>query len=84
MELDVAFVGGPRTREPGLLPVCEVFLAGAQDVPDPIERIVLAATVAVDLLLHPATDVVDDVECVENGAGVLERVCPELCVTGLA
>ena len=36
-----------------------VLGAGAQDVPDPVQRVVLAAPVAVDLLLDPAPDVDD-------------------------
>jgi len=43
----------------GLLPVGEVFLAGAQDVADPIQRVGLAASVAVDLLLDAAADLID-------------------------
>ena len=42
-----------------MLSVGEVLDAGAQDVADPVERIVFAAAVAVDVLLDPATDLVD-------------------------
>ena len=43
-----------------MLALGEVLPASAQDVPDPIERVVTAAAVAVDLLLDPTPDVVDD------------------------
>ena len=59
----------------------EVLPASAQDVPDPIERVVTAAAVAVDLLLDPTPDVVDDlggelddVEGVQDRAGVFKLV----------
>jgi hypothetical protein len=42
-----------------VLSVGEVLDAGAQDVADPVERIVFAAAVAVDVLLDPAADLVD-------------------------
>jgi hypothetical protein len=64
-----------------VLAVGQVLLAGAQDVPDPVQRVALAATVAVDVLLDPAADFVhdaggefDDVEGVQHGAGVLQLV----------
>ena len=57
---DVALVGGPRRVQPRSLPVGEVLFAGAQDVADPVQRVVLAAAVAVDVLLDPATNLVDD------------------------
>jgi hypothetical protein len=41
------------------LAVGEVLFAGPQDVPDPVQRVVLAAAVAVDLLLDSAPHVVD-------------------------
>ena len=56
---DVSFVGGERRLEAGRLPVGEVFLPGAQQVADPVERVVFAASVAVDVLLDPAADLVD-------------------------
>jgi len=43
VDLVVAVVGGDRGGEPGLLAVGEVFDAGAQDVADPVQRIVTAA-----------------------------------------
>jgi len=77
----VVVVGGERGLEQCLLPVGEVFLAGAEQVADPIERIVLAAAVAVDVLLDPAADLIDSgragldyVERVEDGDGVFELV----------
>jgi hypothetical protein len=59
-DLDVSFVGGPRVLEPGALALGQVLFAGAQDVPDPIERVVLAAAVTVEFLLDTAPDVVGD------------------------
>ena len=80
-DLDVALVGSERGRQPGVLPVDEAFLAGAEQVPDPVERVGLAAAVAVDLLLEPAAALVDggggeldDVERVENRDRVFELV----------
>ena len=52
--LDVAFVGDGCGVELVALPVGEAFLTGAEQVPDPVERVGLAAAVAVDLLLEPA------------------------------
>ena len=56
-------------------------LTGSQQVADPVERIVSAAAVAVDLLLYPSADFVDgggaeldDVECVEDRDGVFQLV----------
>ena len=64
-----------------MLSVGEVLDAGAQDVADPVERVGLAAAVAVDVLLDPAPDFVDggraefdDVERVEDRDRVLELV----------
>ena len=61
--------------------VGEVLGAGAQDVPGPIEGVVLAAAVAVGLLLHPAPHVIYDcgrqlhyMERVQDRAGVFELV----------
>ena len=79
----MAFVGSPRLGKPLALTVGEPFLAGAKDVPDPVERVILAAAVAVDVLLHAASDVVDDGgerreacrEVVKAGA-ILEPLCP--------
>jgi hypothetical protein len=77
----VAFVGDDRPVEPCSLPLGELLLATAQDHADAVERVVLASAVAVDLLLHPAPDLVDclgaeldDVEGVEHGDRVLELV----------
>jgi hypothetical protein len=50
LDFDTAFVGGERGVEPGALPVGESLLAGAEQVPDPVERVGLAAAVAVDVL----------------------------------
>ena len=36
------------------MPVGEALLTGAEEVPDPVERVGLAATVALDLMLEPA------------------------------
>ncbi len=59
LDFDVPVIGGERRLEAGPLPVGEVLLPGAQDIADPVERIVSAAAVAVDVLLNPAPDLVD-------------------------
>ena len=51
-DLVMALVGSDRAVQPGTLPVGELLLTTAQDRADAVERVVLAATVAVDLLLH--------------------------------
>jgi len=38
LDLDVPLVGGERALQPGVLPVWQVLLVGAQDVPDPVQR----------------------------------------------
>jgi len=80
-DLNVAFVGGERGVEPVALPVGEALLAGAEQVPDPVERVGLAAAVAVDVLLEAAAALVDggggeldDVERVEDRDRVGELV----------
>ena len=73
LDLDMAFIGGERGLEPGLLSVGQVLDPGAQDVPDPVQGVVLASAVAVDILLDPAPGVID------RGGGELddmERVMP--------
>ena len=89
-DLDVSFVGGPRVLEPGALALGQVLFAGAQDVPDPVQRVVLAAAVTVDFLLDPAPDLInclrgefDDVEGVQDGAGVVELVIDGVLVGGI-
>ena len=74
---DVVVVGSEGGVEAGALPVGEILGAGAQDVPDPVQRVTGAAAVAVDLLLDPASDIIDhaggqldDVEGVQHGDGV--------------
>jgi hypothetical protein len=47
-QLEVAFVGVDGGGEPGLLTLGEPFGGAAHQVPDPVERVVLAAPVAVD------------------------------------
>ena len=81
LHFDVPLVGGPRRGQARFLPVGEVLRPGAQDIPDPVQRVVLAAAVAVDLLLNPAADIVNDrgrefehVEGVQDRAGVLQLV----------
>ena len=59
LDFDVAVVGCERGLQACLLPVGEVFLPGAQQVADPIQRIVSSAAVAVDVLLDPAADLID-------------------------
>ena len=71
-----------------MLALGEAFLAAAQQVPDPVERVVPAAAVAVDRLLDTAADLVDDlaaelddVERIEHRGGVLELVVDRVLVT---
>jgi hypothetical protein len=59
VDLVVVFVGEDRGLESGVLPVGEAFRVGAQDRADPVERVVCAAAVAVDGLLHPPANLVD-------------------------
>jgi hypothetical protein len=80
LDLDVALVGSERCLQAGVLPLGEVLDAGAQNVADPVERI-LAAAVAVDVLLDPAPDLVDrgraeldDAERVEHRDRILKLV----------
>ena len=77
----MAFVDRDRPVQPGALPVGELLGTATQDRADPVERVVFAATVAVDLLLDPAADLVDglgaeldDMERVEHGGRVFELV----------
>ena len=81
LDRHVALVGGEPQLQARALPVGQVFGAGAQDVADPIERVGLAAAVAVDLLLDTAADLVDrggaelhDVESINDRDGVGELV----------
>ena len=45
----MAFVDRDRPVQPGALPVGELLGTATQDRADPVERVVFAATVAVDL-----------------------------------
>ena len=56
----VTFVGGDRLGEPVLLPVGQVLGAGAENVADPVERIIFAAAVAVNVLLDAAAGACQD------------------------
>ena len=77
----MALVGSDRAVQPGTLPVGELLLTTAQDRADAVERVVLAATVAVDLLLHTLAVLVDGLgaeldhmERVEHSDRILELV----------
>ena len=81
VDLVVVFVGEDRGLESGVLPVGEAFRVGAQDRADPVERVVCAAAVAVDGLLHSPANLVDglgaefdDVERVQHRGRVVELV----------
>lgn len=52
----MAFVGSDGPIQSRSLAVGELLGTAAQDHPDPVERVVLAAAVPVDLLLDPASD----------------------------
>ena len=56
LDFEVSVIRGERGLGAGLLLVGDVFLPGAQKVPDPIRRIISVATVAVDVLLDPALE----------------------------
>jgi len=81
VDLVVTLVGGDRSLQPGALSVGELLDAAAQDHPDPVQRVALAAAMAVDLLLDTTTDLIDrgaaeldDVEGIEHCDGVLQLV----------
>ncbi|GAA3867354.1 hypothetical protein GCM10022275_16320 [Tessaracoccus defluvii] len=81
LDFNVTLISGERRGKTGVLPLGEVFTAGAQNVADPVQRVVLASSVAVDVLLDPAADLVDrggaeldNVERVEDRDGVFELV----------
>ena len=57
-DLEVSFVG-EDVCESAELTVGEPVGGAAQNVADPVERIVLSAAMAVEILLDPATDLVD-------------------------
>lgn len=77
----VAFVACDRLVDPGALAVGDFLLPAAQDRPDPVERVGLAAAVSTDVYLHTASGLVDgsgaepdDVEGVGRSRSVLEMV----------
>jgi hypothetical protein len=79
VHLFVALIRGDRPGQAGLLAFGEVLGPGAQDVADAVERDALAASMAVDVLLDTAADLVEgrgaqlhDMERVEHCDGVLE------------
>ena len=81
LDFDVSVVDGECGLQAGLLPVGEMLLPGTQQVADPIQRIISAAAVAVDVLLDPAADLIDrgraeldHVEGVEHRDGVVQLV----------
>jgi hypothetical protein len=53
----------------GALPVGEAFVAGAQDVADPVQRVVAVAAVPGGVLLDPTPHVVDDGGGEQDGRG---------------
>jgi hypothetical protein len=59
VDLVVTLVGCDGLVEPGALSVGEFLDATAQDGADPVQRVALAAPVAVDLLLNASADLVD-------------------------
>ena len=87
VDLDVLLALRERGIEPGLLPVGESFLPGAEDVADPVERITSASAVPEGVLLDAAADLIDrggaeldDVERVEHRDGIVELVVEGLLV----
>src|SRR3954451_15270216 len=74
--LVVAFVRVEGSSQARALPGGETVGAGVQEVADAVERITLPSAVSVDLLLHPATDLVqrlggegDDVKGIQDRDG---------------
>ena len=59
LDFDVTVVNAERGLQAGLLPVGEMLLPGTQQVADPIQRIISAAAVAVDVLLDAAADLIN-------------------------
>lgn len=55
---DVTLIGVDRDREAGLLAFGEFLFTTAQDGADAVQRVTLAATVAVDVLLDPSAHLV--------------------------
>ena len=74
LDFDVSVVDGECGLQAGLVPVGEMLLPGTQQVTDPIQRIISAAAVAVDVVLDPAADLIDRgrVEF-DHGEGVEHR-----------
>ncbi|GAB3757590.1 hypothetical protein GCM10027599_23900 [Yimella radicis] len=88
LDLEAGFVRGERRGEACSLPVGEVVLPGSEDVPDPVQRVVLTASVPVEFLLDAAADLIDhvggefdDVERVQHRAGVVELVIDGVLVS---
>ena len=55
----VAFVGRPRPLKSVTLAVGEVLFTGVQDVADPVERVVFASAVTMDVVLRASAYLVD-------------------------
>ena len=90
LDLDVFVPGGERVGEAGALAVGEAFLAGAQDVADPVQRVVTPAAVPAGVLLDPAPHVVDhgggeldDMKRIEDGDGVDQVVVDGVAVPAM-
>ena len=88
LDCDVIGVSGECPGQAVLLARGEAFTPGAEDVPDPEQRVALAAAVAEGLLLNSAADVIDrcageldDVEGVQHAGGVLELVIDRVLVS---
>jgi hypothetical protein len=86
-DLVVAFIGVQGSSQAGALPVGQSLGVGVQEVADAVERVALAAAVAVDLLLDAAAALVqrlgcesDDVKGVEHRDGVVELVIDRVLV----
>lgn len=86
-EFAATWVGADGLVEPVPLPVGEPVGAAPENVSDLVERVVVAPSVAVNLLLDPAADLVDRVaakfhyvEGVQHCGGILELIIDDALV----
>ena len=88
LDFDVFVASCQCGLEAGALALGEVFLTGAQDVTDRVKRVAFTAPASEGVVLDPAADLVDgggseldNMERVEDGAGVVEVVIDGVLVS---